>query len=238
MVGWGFCCVLINSSKSAPLAAQIEHGWLVQVAEATEKQLNIHFAPYYGGSFKVRAGTSAHDVQTGEIVFTIEDSYPEAPDAVAFHDVEGNDVPYAILALDTCQTLSDVSTAISHELLEVGGDPDCNKWADTGNGQEYAYEVCDPVQEASYDIDSVAVSDFVLPSYFAPSAVAPFSYLQTQAKAGPQNAFAIESGGYAIVRDSGGGETQVTGTLGKRTSRSKHEQSRTYRRLHGIIQGT
>lgn len=235
MAGWGFSCVLLNNSSSASLAGEVSYGWLVQVAEAVQKQMNEHFAPYYGGTFSVRAGTAPGDVQCGEIAFTIEDSYPADPQAVAFHDVQGNDVPYAILALDTCRSLSDVSTAVSHELLEIGADPDCNKWSDDGQGQEYAYEVADPVQEGSYTIDDVTVSDFVLPSFFAPSALAPFSYMQLSAGGGPERPFNLEGGGYAIVRSSGGGETQIFGNLGRRTARAKQSSSRTYRRIHGII---
>jgi hypothetical protein len=235
MAGWGFSCVLVNSSSKAKLADEVTYGWLVQVADAVGRQLNEHFSPYYGGSFKVRAATSPADIQPGEIVMTFEDDYPDAPDAVAFHDVQGNDVPYAILALSMCQTLEDASVAVSHELLEIAGDPDCNKWADAGGGQEWAYEVCDPVQEATYAIDGVSVSDFVLPSFFAPSALSPFSYLQSEGSGGgPERPFNIEGGGYAIVRAvDENGATQVTGSLGRRTERSKFSGSRTYRRIHG-----
>src|SRR5262249_10026263 len=60
-----------------------------------------------------------------------------------------------------------VSVTLSHEILEMLGDPDINLMIQKGP-RGYAYEVCDAVEDDSlgYDINGVRVSDFVYPQYF------------------------------------------------------------------------
>lgn len=64
-----------------------------------------------------------------------------------------------------------VSAVLSHEVAEAYCDPSVNIWADMGNGKMVAYEVCDPVENDSYEITTssgakVSVSNFVLPAWF------------------------------------------------------------------------
>jgi hypothetical protein len=137
---------------------------------------------------------------------------------VAYHDVTGAAVPVAFLGLDTCQVLKDVSTAISHELVEAAGDSDCNLWADDGKGSEYARELCDAVESNSYCIIAGAdgpiyVSDFLLPAFFSPGAKGPYSLMQARGAMPCRPsaaAFTTADGGYQLKRTAGANETQVT----------------------------
>jgi hypothetical protein len=61
-----------------------------------------------------------------------------------------------------------VSTVLSHEVLEMFIDLNCNLWANDGNGKVYSLEVCDPVEAPSYTVRGVSVSNFVTPSWFDP----------------------------------------------------------------------
>ena len=68
---------------------------------------------------------------------------------------------------------SDQATVtLSHELLEMLGDPNINLTVFVQNsntaGTLYAYEVCDSCEDDSlgYEIDNVLLSDFVYPSWF------------------------------------------------------------------------
>ncbi len=231
--------VLINEGTAASaLTAQVTPAWLARCAAACQIQLNRDVASEWGGSFVVRAGANAGDIGAGEIVFSLVDSLPEAPGAIAYHDVEGHDVPVAFLALSTCNTLDDVSTAVSHEFCETWGDASCDLWADDGAGNEWALELCDAVESASYPIDlgegqpPIAVSDFLLRSFFGPGAVAPYSFKETAAAP-----FKTASGGYQIKRSSGTGETQVQAMEGSKrgarvASRLHHWSSRPARRGH------
>jgi hypothetical protein len=67
-----------------------------------------------------------------------------------------------------------LSLTISHEIVETFVNPTCNLFAqddrDTKKVRVYPLEVCDPVQDAAYEIRAdgraVQVSDFVYPAWF------------------------------------------------------------------------
>jgi hypothetical protein len=224
--------VLVNEATSSPLSPQVTPEWLATVASAVSLQLDRDFAPEWGGSYAVRVASTPQDIVPGEVVFAIVDVLPDAPGAIAYHDVNGTAVPVAFLALSTCNTLDDVSTAISHEVCETGGDAECNLWADASQGQEFANETCDAVESTSYDIDGVRVSDFVLRSFFAPNGQAPYSQVQATGGPGPSGPFQTFSGGYQIVRSSGTGETQVQGEIisKHKLAKARHFSGRVWRR--------
>jgi hypothetical protein len=225
--------VLVMEATSSPLVPQVTPAWLARCAVACSTQLIRDVSPVYGGGpYAVRVALDAKDTRTGEVVFAIVDALPQSPGAIAYHDVAGNALPVAFLALSTCSSLDDVSTAASHELCETAGDPDCNTWNDDGAGHEFCRELCDAVESVSYPVDigdggpPVLVSDWLLPAFFAASAPGPYSFRGTA-----QGPFLTAPGGYQIQRTSGGGETQVTGMIrASKIPRAKHWSSRTYRR--------
>jgi hypothetical protein len=100
-----------------------------------------------------------------------------------------------------------VSSVLSHEVLEMFVDPDCNLWANDGKGSAYSFEVCDPVEAPSYTIKNVSVSNFVTPCWFDPLAAknAQFDKLGHLTAA-----FSILKGGY-VVYESEGKERQKFG---------------------------
>ena len=55
-----------------------------------------------------------------------------------------------------------VSSVLSHEVLEMYIDPNCNLWANDGHGKAYSFEVCDPVEAPTYVVNGVSVSNFVM----------------------------------------------------------------------------
>lgn len=225
-----FTFVLLKEVTSSALAAQVTPEWLTKAAASLTVQLNRDFAPCWGGSYLVRVGSRPTDIAKGEIAFSILDTLPSAPGAIAYHDVDGNAVPIAFLALSTCNTLDDVSSAISHECCETGADAGCNLWADDGAGTEWAHEACDAVESASYKIGDITVSDFVTPAFFVRNSSGPYSFMGVA-----YAPFQTAGGGYQIKRTSGTGESQVTGDLGSkrgmRAVRGEHHwSSRTARR--------
>jgi hypothetical protein len=98
-----------------------------------------------------------------------------------------------------------LSVTISHEILETIGDPFCNWWCDGLDGKQYALELCDPVEGDSYEIDGVAVSNFVGPRWFS-DGNGPYDWMGNVH--GP---CAMSPGGYMIVRYPGGEPSQVFG---------------------------
>jgi hypothetical protein len=59
-----------------------------------------------------------------------------------------------------------VSTTLSHEVVETFWTLTSNMWITPASGYSVPYEACDPVEGDSYEIDGVAVSDFVGPGWY------------------------------------------------------------------------
>ena len=100
-----------------------------------------------------------------------------------------------------------VSSVLSHEVLEMFVDPDCNLWANNDKGSAYSFEVCDPVEAPTYTVKNVSVSNFVTPCWFDPLAAKSSQF----DKLGHLTAaFSILKGGY-VVYESEGKEQQKFG---------------------------
>ena len=208
---------------------------LQQIASSLTVYANRDVASYWGGQHAVRVSPDGKNLQPGEVACALVDALPDAPGAIAYHDVQGAEVPAIFLALSQCNqvlTGSDsVSSALSHEIAETIGDPAVDLWVDDGQGAEWARELCDAVQEWRYSINAVSVSDFVLPAFFAPGSVGPWNYLATAGGQTLVRALQTAPGGYQIKRTSGGGETQVTGMVSShRAAKKRNWSSRTFRR--------
>ncbi len=101
-----------------------------------------------------------------------------------------------------------VSSTLSHEVLEMFVDPNCNLWANDGKGSAYSLEVCDPVEAPTYTLSGVSVSNFVTPSWFDPLAPASAQFDKlSKLTAG----FSILPAGY-MTYQSGNKEQQQWGT--------------------------
>jgi hypothetical protein len=227
--------VLLDESQGAKTSGGevVTPALLALIAEVITVQMCRDYAPNCGGpAVVVRAGKSATDIQVGERVFSIMATLPDAPGDVAYHSVDGNGVPFALLAITTCDTIlgagTSVSSAVSHEVLEEEGDPGCNRYADDGLGTEHAIELCDAVETQSYAITSSGgtvayVSDFLLDAWFIPNAPGPYSYmalarLQGAVDApGPMKTVSSGGGNYQMIRTSPTSENQV---FAKRTHKA------------------
>ena len=101
-----------------------------------------------------------------------------------------------------------VSSVLSHEVLEMFVDPNCNLWANDEKGRAYSFEVCDPVEAPTYEVDGVSVSNFVTPAWFDPLADAPHTQYDKLGKL--NKPFSLLPGGY-LVYESAGKAHQVNG---------------------------
>ncbi len=146
----------------------------------------------------------------------------DAPGALAYHDLTPDGLPLSKVFVKTIlDDQSSLSVAASHELVEMLVDPAINLYSIGPNPKVlYAYESADPVEEESFSIDGVAVSDFVYPSFFEgfrkPGSI-PFDHLKKL-----NRPFQILKGGYQIIIRNGK-ETQIFGSKakGKRFHREK-----------------
>jgi hypothetical protein len=93
-----------------------------------------------------------------------------------------------------------VSSVLSHEVLEMFVDPNCNLWANDGQGSAYSFEVCDPVEAPTYVVNGVSVSNFVTPSWFDPLAPANAQFDKQRHLSA---SFSILKGGYVVYESAG-----------------------------------
>ena len=128
------------------------------------------------------------------------------------------------------------SSVLSHEALEMIGNPSINKWADgpeIDQGSCYSYEFCDPCEAQQYKIEienvgTAMVSNFVWPAWFDSSTPNGEQVDQMNMCPGP---FGLAPGGYFVVRYSPGTEEQVFGAGERRPWRNHvpNKDSRTGR---------
>ena len=144
------------------------------------------------------------EVPAGADLLVILDNADQAGD-LGYHDETPDGKPYARAFVTPIldqggkplRTDMSVSACVSHEVCEWFGDPYVNLWADDGGRKEYAVELCDPVENDSYEIDHVAVSNFVTKRYFdhlAPKG-SRFDYLKKLKKP-----YSMTPGGYLLIR--------------------------------------
>jgi hypothetical protein len=93
-----------------------------------------------------------------------------------------------------------VSSVVSHEVLEMFVDPNCNLWANDGQGSAYSFEVCDPVEAPTYVVSGVSVSNFVTPAWFDPQAGNTAQFDMERHLTAP---FSLLKGGYLVYESAG-----------------------------------
>ena len=160
----------------------------------------------------------------------------DQPGALAYHDLTPDGFPVAkVFVRTTLQNGDLVSVSASHELVEMLVDPAINLMT-TGPDPKtiYAYESADPVEELSFPVNGIQMSNFVYPAYFE-SFHKPGSVKFDQM--GKVNKpFQILSGGYQIIF-KGNKWSQVHGSASKEKRfeaedrRCHRSQQRTQARL-------
>ena len=147
----------------------------------------------------------------------------DQPGALAYHDLTPDGMPQSKVFVKTTLDNHDlVSVSASHELVEMLVDPAINMMT-TGPDAKvmYAYESADPVEQLSFKVNGVPMTDFVYPAYFEAfrkAGSARFDQLRKVSKP-----FQILSGGYQIVFKSGKW-TQVFASATKRKRFAKEDR--------------
>ncbi|MFN2623529.1 MAG: hypothetical protein ABR611_11865 [Chthoniobacterales bacterium] len=190
---------------------------------AMQVYVDDHVAPVWGTPAKL---IKSKDFVKKAWAIVFLDS-ADQPGALAYHDLTPDGLPVSKVFVKT--TLDDkqlVSVSTSHELVEMLVDPAINMWT-SGPDEKlmYAYESADPVEELSFKVNDIEMSDFVYPAYFEvfrkPKSVK-FDHLDKVTKP-----FQILHGGYQIIFKNGN-ESQVFGSSATR-KRIKAEDRRGHR---------
>jgi hypothetical protein len=127
--------------------------------------------------------------------------------ALGYHD----DIAGVIFARVMWQG-DDTSVTISHEVLEELGDPTCDLYLPMGDGRLTAVEACDAVEGDTYietgyiadDAMPVAVSNWLFRAWFEANSPGPWDRMRKLIAA-----LTMTEGGYMIVRQSDGTESEV-----------------------------
>jgi len=170
------------------------------IQRALQLQVDRDFAPAWNKSAVIGVYDAAHLAPIDSWKIFIQDK----EDDVGFHCLQ-NQQPYAKVSANA--DLPEVCKVCSHELLEMLIDPEGNAvklgpsifWP--GKVVEYLMEICDPCQEAEYQIGiaNLAVAEFVLPAYYDNNgAIGGASYSNRDSVTGP---FTVNRGGYVTWRD-------------------------------------
>jgi len=202
---------------------------------AMQTYVNQYVAPVWGTPAKLIK--TADFVKDAWAMVFLDDA--DAPGALAYHDLTPDGLPLSKIFVKT--TIDDgelVSVSASHELVEMLVDPAINMMTTGPNAKlMYAYESADPVEALSFNVNGIAMSDFVYPAYFEgfrkPGSVK-FDHLDKV-----NRPFQILAGGYQIIFKNGKW-TQIHGSVAQK-KRFKREDRRGHRsetRKSGVLERT
>jgi hypothetical protein len=92
----------------------------------------------------------------------------DVADALGYHDLTPDGLPLSKVFVRTTTELGDkVSVTASHEIAEMLIDPGIQLGAVGPDGRSwYAYETADAVEREEFEVQSIAMSNFVYPSWF------------------------------------------------------------------------
>jgi hypothetical protein len=233
----------------ANISTKVSDADLQAAVAAIGRQVQEHFQPEWGGSSTLSGvttplpspGQAPIDADTDAIIYlgdSAEDPTTGVSGALGYHSDNQKGIPYGFVYLDVCaQYGENWTTTLSHEVLELLGDPDA---AMTVSGPaphhkrgfvHYDLEVADPTQGDSYTIDGVVVSNFVGKAWFGMSGGSgTTNYLKLTLAP-----FAVRPGGYLQYED-GRGAHQIFGEKvtdkQKAAKRMLKEGRRNARRAH------
>jgi hypothetical protein len=186
---------------------------------AMQAYVDHHVAPVWGTPAKLVKTTGF--VKDGWAMVFLDDA--DQPGALAYHDLTPAGLPlFKVFVKTTLKNGDLVSVSASHELVEMLVDPAINLMS-TGPDPKtvYAYESADPVEQLSFAVNGIPMSDFVYPSYFEgfhqPGSV-PFDRMN-QVK----RPFQILKGGYQIIFKNGKW-SQIFGSPAKKKQFAKEDR--------------
>ena len=182
----------INKAKT-PLGVPLD-----KLTATLQKCYNQFFLPVWGYPLSLYDTDAAKPSDWQFIYFDDADT----AGALGYHDLTHNGQPISkIFVKTTLDAKESVSVTACHELFEMAIDPIANLWAQAADGTEYAYEMSDPVEEDTFEVDGIEMSNFVHPSWFEPfkhPSGTKYDHLGRL-----KSPFSMTKGGYVIVQKDG-----------------------------------
>ncbi len=186
---------------------------------AMQAYVNQHIVPVWGTPAKLIKSTGY--VKGAWAMVFLDNA--DQKGALAYHDLTPDGLPQSKVFVKTTRDDNElVSVSASHELVEMLVDPAINMMT-TGPDPKlvYAYESADPVEALSFNINGIAMSDFVYPAYF--EAFHKAGSVQFDRLKKVKKPFQILSGGYQIILKNGKW-SQVFGSASKKKSFAREDR--------------
>ena len=162
--------------------SQLDDRVVQRAIRAVNRQITEDFSGVWGSDWELVLHASAANpndpdnlpnepVRGAGVLYLVDES--TLPGALGYHFINGAEVPFGfVFVLDPGG--NEWTITLSHEALEMIIDPTANVLVPGpdprnpagGNIVLHAYEVCDAVERTSYDIDGIAVSNFITPNWF------------------------------------------------------------------------
>jgi len=220
-------------------SAKITDEELQPVLRALNRQIEGDFAPYWslgatlrleGRSGEQPSKQSLADMR-GDAVLYLWDKV-DVDDALGYHERNHRGIPFSFVFSKLATDMGESwSTTLSHEALELIGDPEVNLLVqgphpETGKDVFHWYELCDAVQGESYQIDEVDVSNFVLPLYFTSTEerAGRNDFLGRRGKDGKTlESFKVKEGGYIGFFNPETGVHETYAMSGDQTAAKRRE---------------
>ena len=165
---------IVNRASSNVTARALDRAMV-----AINRQLAEDFGPWWGMPGTLRRAPRGQvppgdrRVQDACVLYVQKEVDDEG--TLGYHDKNDAGIPFAVVSTDVSDELGeDWTVTLSHEVLELIGDPQANLLAmgpdprDRRRNVFHWFEMCDAVQDQTYEIGGVTVSNFVLPLYFTP----------------------------------------------------------------------
>jgi hypothetical protein len=203
-----------------------------KLSATLQKCFDEHFLPLWGYPVKLY-NTDAPKPSDWQFVY-FDDA--DTAGALGYHELTHNGQPISKVFVKSTLAVNElVSVTACHELFEMVIDPLANLWAEAPDGTEYAYEMSDPVEQDTFLVDGMEMSNFVHPSWFEPFKHPPgtkFDHLGLLKKP-----FSMTKGGYVIVKKKGK-VTQEYGSKAKEKRFAKEDRLNhrsEYRKPKGLL---
>jgi hypothetical protein len=193
----------------ANVSSHVPQPKFLDAVKAIQKQVTRDFEPEWHIDARLKGialpldGKKAPVQKDADAIIYLGDSSEDpttgVSGALGYHSANNKKIPYGFVYLNICDQCKEAwSCTLSHEMLELLGDPDAVMTV-TGPAPKgkpgtvhYDFEVCDPTQGDQYSINRVAVSNFVGRKYFGMSGGSGKSNFLNL----PLTVFGVRPGGY------------------------------------------